>query len=904
MSNIRWVHRKDKDNEKRVISLNEIKERYLVDNSKNHNLKKNKNNCEKKKCNIKFYEKKKNGKPKEEIIFQNGYPKKKNINIILNKKNHELDYKSEKKNDRNYSSEISKKINGRNNLQEGYRNYLYHNNNKRDYVTNKELNMDKVNINLDITVQWDNKCNNNNNNNNNNISYIKNELITSDVHSDNPLIMYEQNDDNKYIKSNYYYKPNNPSILNYENKVDFVYNNTYKYYDDDKRIEYNIEEEDQIRKQYIYNNTKYEKKENHKSYSEQSLKDNNEMIENIKKNNFNNKKYKNVLYNNALDEKDINPFIKNNPYNINQREDVLKKNKKKNNIIISSNKSSYTNNENSHTHCYDYNNIYVQNRRGPDIFILNYEYKEKLISFSFLLNKILQEKICDYFVIVIKIYWLQKRQKPIYKKYNKVKEQPNDIFINEDNHMYTKKKNKKNNDSITKMTLQQDLHKKRLSNDNCSNKFIDKFTHFEMEKNTYKKTVLNNTLIDSFNDVDINDQKRKKKYLNFFVILLSLFLKKYIYKQMSKFFFIVGSLRQKYEEKRQIRKYINIKIYALSLLERILYRKKKEILQLCFIGLKKTNVSIIIKKENNEEDQLKSTFFTENIKSKICKSKKYLENKCFGKPKLYRTDDFIIFYNRKALKEKDEIFQKCLLRSKSDSLLDFLKMSKLKKIWRSSSNNISDTMNLNTRGSTLLEHFFTATYNINNTSFHKDINKSRINISYYENMHVSTNFLTNNEYNNNNTKENIKGNNNIKKNNKNSKKKQNNISNEKVSNTFQQNVKGNKNLLKNFFPEEYKEKKKSIDEDINDKNCRIFFKNIKKQLKINYKEKFDIHKKKNDDDLSVSDLNSTMGFSKNINSYIYDDTQRNSQDGLVPTLNFLTQSDLNIINNLTQNFSK
>lgn len=203
-----------------------------------------------------------------------------------------------------------------------------------------------------------------------------------------------------------------------------------------------------------------------------------------------------------------------------------------------------------HTQCYNYNNMYNEIKRGPNIFILNYEYKEKLISFSSLLNKILQEKICDYFVIVIKIYLLQKRHKPIYKKYNKVKEQSNDIFINEDNHMYIKKTNNKNNDSKIKRTLQGNVHKKRSSNENCTNKIIDKFTHFEMEKNTYKKTVLNNTLIDSFNDVDINDQKRKKKYLNFFVILLSLFLKKYLYKQMSKFFFIVGSLRQKYVTKK------------------------------------------------------------------------------------------------------------------------------------------------------------------------------------------------------------------------------------------------------------------------------------------------------------------------------------------------------------------
>ncbi|ETW38303.1 hypothetical protein PFTANZ_01035 [Plasmodium falciparum Tanzania (2000708)] len=903
MSNIRWIHRKDKDNEKRVISLNEIKERYLVDNSKDHNLKKNKNTCEKKKCNIKFYEKKKNGKPQQQVIFQNGYPKK-NVNIILNNKNHELYYKTkiQEKNERNCNSEMFKKINGRNNIQENYRNYLCHNNNKRDYISNKELDTDKVNINLDITVQWDKKCNNN-------ISCIKKkDLITNDFHLDDSLIMYEQNEGNKYIKSNYYDEPVNSSIFNYDNKGDLDYNNTYKYYYDDKKMEYNMEEEDKIRNPYIYNNNnnkynKYVRKEDHKSCSEQSLKDNNEMIENMKKNNFNNKKYKNVLYNNAGEENNINPFIKNNPFTINRIEDVLKKNNK-NNLNISSNKASYTNNKNMHTQCYNYNNMYNEIKRGPNIFILNYEYKEKLISFSSLLNKILQEKICDYFVIVIKIYLLQKRHKPIYKKYNKVKEQSNDIFINEDNHMYIKKTNNKNNDSKIKRTLQGNVHKKRSSNENCTNKIIDKFTHFEMEKNTYKKTVLNNTLIDSFNDVDINDQKRKKKYLNFFVILLSLFLKKYLYKQMSKFFFIVGSLRQKYEEKRQIRKYINIKIYALSLLERIFYRKEKENLKLCFVRFKKTNRCIIIKEKNNEEDNLQSTFFTENIKSNIIKSRKYLENKCFGKPKLYKTDDFIIFLNRKLLKEKDEIFQKCLLRSKSDSLLDFLKMSKLKKTWRSSSNNFSDTMNDNMRGSTLLEHFFTATYNINNNSFHNEINKSRMNISYYENKHVSSNFLTNNNEYNNNTKENTKGNSNIKINDKNLKMKQNNISNEKISNTFQQNVKGNQNLLKNFFLDEYKEKKKSIDEHINDKNCRIFFKNIKKQLKINYKEKVDVHKKNYNEDLTLSDLNSTMGFSKNINSYIYDDTQRNFQEDLVPNLNFLTQSDLNIINNLTQNFTK
>lgn len=88
------------------------------------------------------------------------------------------------------------------------------------------------------------------------------------------------------------------------------------------------------------------------------------------------------------------------------------------------------------------------------------------------------------------------------------------------------------------------------------------------------------------------------------------------------------------------------------------------------------------------------------------------------------------------------------------------------------------------------------------------------------------------------------------------------------------------------------------------KIVEYFSKNIKKQLKINYKEKVDVHKKNYNEDLTLSDLNSTMGFSKNINSYIYDDTQRNFQEDLVPNLNFLTQSDLNIINNLTQNFTK
>ncbi|SBT87780.1 conserved Plasmodium protein, unknown function [Plasmodium malariae] len=430
------------------------------------------------------------------------------------------------------------------------------------------------------------------------------------------------------------------------------------------------------------------------------------------------------------------------------------------------------------------------------------------------------------------------------------------------------------------------------------------YKDFEQVKNIYKRKVLTNTLIDSFNDVDINDQRRKKKYLKFFVILLSVFLKKYMHKQVSKFFSVIGLFRwEKQVEKRAIRKFINVRIYSLSLIESVLSKVRIRAVKFYFGELKKERmqhkdrqeigegeqewIASMEKKNNNIYD------IEKQLKSKRYKSKRNYGNSCFGKPKIYRTDDFTIFYNKKMLREKDETLQNCLLRSKSDSLVEFLNSSKMNKYSKSGSNDISNSiMNMdNIKSSTLLERFFTANYNVNDKNIHKEVCKSKIHLSYYEHAIDDSKYIYSSVH--------YKGNNNKKEiHTKHFKKETYNngvLSNIHLVDTHHDvcknlggginmgiiNMSGinessinessiNESSIKcadNHFANMMDEIERlndvaqevcdTSDEDENDKNCRIFFKNIKKQLKLNYANTQDTNTKR-DKDLSLSDLNSTL----------------------------------------------
>ncbi|CRG96673.1 conserved Plasmodium protein, unknown function [Plasmodium gallinaceum] len=716
----------------------------------------------------------------------------------------------------------------------------------------------------------------------------------------------------------YYYNHNSEdkyynTCINKENKYENIHREEEKYYNEENKKYYNIEKGKEIYKKDA--RKKFSNYEQKKVYNHKDLE------------NFSHKYKMNKIYN----------FTKEDKSHINTENKL-----KKNFVEFSHNSSDYIKKKNYIKISNEDKNLY--NLKYSNRYLTTYEKIDRIILSTNLLNKFFLYKFNIYFFL-FKDFFL-KSNRPIFKKYNKIWDQVIPIFKNEENNLLVKKNIEKNYKSdfneATKLYTQETLinnknHKKEedvifsnidrekiktkreepykniLNKKKNEAKTLDaNVVHKEEQtkdkrmihkninyiKNLYKNKVLNNTLIDSFNDVDLNDQRRKKKYLKFFVILLSLFLKKYMYKQFSKFFFIIGSLSRKHVEKREIRKYINMKIYSLSLLETILNKKKKEISILFFNELKRINKN----SKKDMQDKNSKLNFTK-ILTKKYKSKKNFENLCFGKPKIYGTDDFTIYYKKKILKEKDEIFQKCLLRSKSDSLLDFLKYSRINKFSRKLSKNLSKNfsfvINDDIKSSNLLERFYTATYNLNSNSLNKNIYKSKFHLSYYENINDNnfkyTNIQNINNYSN--KKKQIY---------MNFKKKDyeiisNNIdSNSLLDNTSEHSVDERKEI--NSFINISKEIKDSSDEDINDKNCRIFFKNLKKKLKINYKKTVAINNK--DEDLSLSDLNSTIGLSKNDKTHLFDNSQINLHDNSITNLNFLTNSDLCLINNFPGKFSK
>ncbi|VWU49139.1 conserved protein, unknown function [Hepatocystis sp. ex Piliocolobus tephrosceles] len=494
-----------------------------------------------------------------------------------------------------------------------------------------------------------------------------------------------------------------------------------------------------------------------------------------------------------------------------------------------------------------------------------------------------------------------------------------------------------------------------------------------------KKKILGNTLIDSFNNVDVNDQRRKKKYLKFFVILLSIFLKKRYHKLLSSFFIAMGSLQRNQQQKRIIRMFINTRIYFLSVLEALLKKGKKQNVKIAFTMLKqnamitnkwKQNIPIkndkdyektttVTKKNelytqsNNEEknrnnfinhkrdnnlffqkkqdnistqksyNQMiqvhtqkfnKSLWNEKKILTKMFQSKKYLKNACFGKPKIYRTDDYAIFYNKKILKENDEILKNCLLRSKSDSLLDFLNSYKVNKFSKMNSSNLDESIQHGDykTSDTLLERFYTATYNLDTQNLNFDVYKSR------------TTFSTNKQQPNDESSFFFKNLNNLKNNSNNLAKnnetslfdasvqtyiqrknfQHSTIQNSNVSDFVDYSNKSStsdSNEKNNNFTNKTNEINYSSNKDINDKHCRMFFKNIKKQLKINYTELINTNEKK-DNYLSISDLNTPMNILKQYDTDVSQyDTMRNSDvNNSLTDLSFLTQSDLILVNKFAE----
>ncbi|KMZ93933.1 hypothetical protein PVMG_03100 [Plasmodium vivax Mauritania I] len=455
-----------------------------------------------------------------------------------------------------------------------------------------------------------------------------------------------------------------------------------------------------------------------------------------------------------------------------------------------------------------------------------------------------------------------------------------------------------------------------------------------------QRKVLTNTLIDSFNDVDIHDQRKKKKYLKFFSILLCLFLRRHMHRQLSVFFS---------EEKRSIRKFINSRVYAVTILEGALKRreKKKALRQLALLEREKrggredkqtlhhygdhpiesnsTEESSVLKsaphpvepshRDNSLHDH-RVADCTEENEPKLTPSRSH-EKPCFGKPKIFRTDDFAMFFKKKILKEKDDILQKCLLRSKSDAVLDFLKMSRMENFSKkatcsSAVLNFPDAVyyNEDMRSSTLLDRFFTATYSPEVHTGHHHPHRDKIHLSFYEHMSDNCTMVRSSvDYHHSQNKretymhfkrecfETGGGNSTDSARQSGTGGKERlptsvadaiNTAGAKVGSTSDVMNKlgcliGDSNFLSGVTAGGGNQMDDSSEEDVNDKRCRMFFKQFKKQLTMKCREAAPGEELRGDDrhsgedhlgeadeaqnGLSLSDLNSTVGVSKDGATY-------------------------------------
>lgn len=249
--------------------------------------------------------------------------------------------------------------------------------------------------------------------------------------------------------------------------------------------------------------------------------------------------------------------------------------------------------------------------------------------------------------------------------------------------------------------------------------------------------------------------------------------------------------------------------------------------------------------------------------------------------------------------------------------------------------NIAESINSSSNNSpSNFDQFFTATYKLSTNNIERNNYKSQLNFSCYKNMmdystmfssythknknddsdqeiknnHINMDsdfFYINNQKNEKNTKpyKIYKKNNKIEKN--------NNISlmpiydyefhsSKKIELIDEKNI--NKNFVK-ISENGYTSKNMNL----NDKECIEFFKNIKKKLKINYREILHTNTKKIPG-LDISELNSTIDISKN-NQQSYKPGEKKKKnnirnDSFLNNLSFLTESDMALINNFSQNITK
>ncbi|GAB65701.1 hypothetical protein PCYB_072030 [Plasmodium cynomolgi strain B] len=313
--------------------------------------------------------------------------------------------------------------------------------------------------------------------------------------------------------------------------------------------------------------------------------------------------------------------------------------------------------------------------------------------------------------------------------------------------------------------------------------------------------------------------------------------------------------------------------------------------------------------DNTSHDHRVGEYTEEKNNPKLTSSKSH-GKPCFGKPKIFRTDDFAIFFNKKILKEKDDVLQKCLLRSKSDAVLDFLKMTRMENFSKkatcsSAVVNFPDGVYYNDdmRCSTLLDRFFTATYSPDVRTVQHSTHRDKIHLSFYEHMTDNSTLIRSsvNYQQSHNKREtymhfkrecfetggvtNCVGS--TSQSSTSGKEllttniadavdaKMGSIS--KVMNKLGCLI-GDSNFLSGVTPGEGVHIDDSSEEDVNDKRCRMFFKQFKKQLTMKYKEAAPGEDECGDDrhigadhlceadetqnGLSLSDLNSTVGVSK------------------------------------------
>ncbi|SCN59540.1 conserved Plasmodium protein, unknown function [Plasmodium chabaudi adami] len=1033
MSTIRWMHREDKKPKKKIITLNEIKERYLADCASQ------KENKKKKKL-ITFYEKRGN----KIVKFQN--------DIYENDENDENDDKKYVMKKGNYNVETgnrginknlafleSRKKNHQNLSEDRFGNL--HDNEKK-YINKKMHEIDKtvgiikndhLNINLDINIQWDKKEketyeNKTNTDNNYDIKIIKcdqscnkkfQERRTPSDHfirSDKKIYSkknehdkyYEEKDFKKYYEPNYkdkevlttkdeynnYIKYNNNEVAKNNKKENYVkyipYSNSYLC---------NIQNE-RINKQLKFDNPHITEEGNNKIPEQRKYRNKNKTYVNYDSNMYKDIKYEQYKHENNLNSN--NYIIQNEIRRVFQHSPEIYK------------KTIYT------------------NKKQDKI-------KNAIISLN-LLNNIFLKKMNKYFYTFIKQLLNRNINKPIYKKYAKLEDMRRMPSSNNSNIVFIKKSNNpefetlkpkmfiESNQEFSTTILDHGLVEKReelndhktddnysnhidqgydpqntynvLQNEKrCSLKKNKNYTKCE-DTSILKIKTLNSTIIDNFSEININDKSKKESNLKFFCILLSLFLKKYTYRQLVIPFFLMGSIPPKQKEKRALRNFLNSRVYFLKLLDKILKNQEKKMIKIFFQKLIENDKPI--KKypntEQNKSDEMKKSvgkqanfdgekkggqlknnpYSTEEIGGKYkkenqkketnegnnnCSSSKertkeanednnnnYSSSKertketspsaCFGKPKIYRTDDYAIFYNKKLLNEKNKTYHECLLRSKSDTLLDFLKRSKMYKFTNSIMiESMAESMNSSgNKSSSNFEQFFTATYKLSTDNFARDKYKSKLNLSCYKNMmDYSTifNSCTNkNKHDNSDNK--IKNNHtnldsnffysNDLKDGENTKpykiyrednnaEKDNNISLTPIYDyEFHSNKKieitDKKKVIKNFG-KIYENLYTPKNTNFNDKECIKFFKNIKKKLKINYREILHTNIKKIPD-LHISDLNSTIDISKNAQQSYKSEKNKSSNgnnnnicnDSFLNNLNFLTESDMALINNFSQNVTK